>query len=567
MGSTVGAALVVTAAPAAASTITVTNTSDSGSNSLRYVLENLSEPSTVVLSAGATYELTDCTKNGGDILINDVVTIQGNGATIEQTCNDARVLETHSNITLENVTITGGNLQNSIGGGLVTIDASTTLTGVTFTGNSSGCAAGAVWATGQLTVTSSTFTDNHVSSGECDEEGGAIAFDPTFRLDAASAKTNVSSSASATITDSTFTNNSTADDGGAVAAPSGDSMLITGSTFNGNSSHDEGGAVSTEAEGFNLTIVNSTITNNSTCDTGAIFADGATLSLVYDTITDNTGMDCVRSAAADDPHAASPQAPDGIPTAVTVEFGTFKPFGTVIVGTAPYCDVTNNVTVASQGYNYSNEGTGETCGFEASTDNHVATNDAKLGSLADNGGPTATQLPQTRSPLIDGIPADECGGGDDAAGFSVTTDQRGVSRPQLHGCDIGSVEVKGSSLSVAKVVTGLGGQAVPFAGPYTFAVKCSDGTTGSLSVADPNGGASAAVANIEPGSTCTVVEGTVTIDGISLAPTYSPVAADTTGVVLDPDVPEGTANVVTVTNDYTQILAAHAVRQQPRFTG
>jgi hypothetical protein len=57
--------------------------------------------------------------------------------------------------------------------------------------------------------------------------------------------------------------------------------------------------------------------------------------------------------------------------------------------------------------------------------------DPALGALADNGGPTATMLPQTGSPLIDAGDAVSC----------PTFDQRGLLRPQGAACDIGSVEV------------------------------------------------------------------------------------------------------------------------------
>jgi hypothetical protein len=55
-----------------------------------------------------------------------------------------------------------------------------------------------------------------------------------------------------------------------------------------------------------------------------------------------------------------------------------------------------------------------------------------LGPLLNNGGPTMTHLPESGSPLIDG--------GQCIA--SITTDQRGVARPQGTACDIGAVEVQ-----------------------------------------------------------------------------------------------------------------------------
>lgn len=58
--------------------------------------------------------------------------------------------------------------------------------------------------------------------------------------------------------------------------------------------------------------------------------------------------------------------------------------------------------------------------------------DLKLGTLANNGGPTQTVLPAAGSPLID---AGE-------SGSDLAPDQRGISRPQGPRADIGSVEVE-----------------------------------------------------------------------------------------------------------------------------
>ncbi len=54
----------------------------------------------------------------------------------------------------------------------------------------------------------------------------------------------------------------------------------------------------------------------------------------------------------------------------------------------------------------------------------------KLASLANNGGATPTLLPAADSPAIDAGADDDC----------AETDQRGISRPQGAGCDIGAVE-------------------------------------------------------------------------------------------------------------------------------
>ena len=57
-----------------------------------------------------------------------------------------------------------------------------------------------------------------------------------------------------------------------------------------------------------------------------------------------------------------------------------------------------------------------------------------LGPLRDNGGPTETHALKARSPAVNAIPSAD----PDCTG----TDQRGISRPQGAGCDIGAFELR-----------------------------------------------------------------------------------------------------------------------------
>jgi CSLREA domain-containing protein len=84
----------------------------------------------------------------------------------------------------------------------------------------------------------------------------------------------------------------------------------------------------------------------------------------------------------------------------------------------------------SQGFNL----VGKNTGCPADGPGDQTTTDPRLGSLQDNGGDTFTHALLSDSPAslaIDAVPADKC---------LFNTDQRGVSRPQGAGCDIGSFE-------------------------------------------------------------------------------------------------------------------------------
>jgi predicted outer membrane repeat protein len=140
---------------------------------------------------------------------------------------------------------------------------------------------------------------------------------------------------------------------------------------------------------------------------GAIYGDA--VSLVYATIVDNS-------------------APTGANVFSTT---TLSSFGSVLsgpMGGGENCDV-GGATTSS--YSYS---TDDSCAFTGTGDTEDGA-DPQLDPLASNGGPTQTRAPAATSPLVDAIPEADCNPD------GVTTDQRGVDRPQGPGCDIGAVEL------------------------------------------------------------------------------------------------------------------------------
>lgn len=69
----------------------------------------------------------------------------------------------------------------------------------------------------------------------------------------------------------------------------------------------------------------------------------------------------------------------------------------------------------------------------------VTSAELALGPLADNGGSTKTQLPGPTSVLVNAMPTSP-----------LSTDQRGVSRPQGGAADVGAVEVQGATVALVK---------------------------------------------------------------------------------------------------------------------
>ncbi|MGA7396065.1 MAG: right-handed parallel beta-helix repeat-containing protein [Solirubrobacterales bacterium] len=125
--------------------------------------------------------------------------------------------------------------------------------------------------------------------------------------------------------------------------------------------------------------------------------------------------------------------------------GTVNSFNTVIAGNVDNSPaVLNRVPDCSTGPNFFPRYTligvpsPAQClkGFDPGTN---MTGDPKLGPLGEHGGPAATHVPLDGSPLIDS-------GGTVAPDLCPISDQRGVSRPQGAGCDLGAVELDPAGL-------------------------------------------------------------------------------------------------------------------------
>ncbi len=238
-----------------------------------------------------------------------------------------------------------------------------------------------------------TLQDLTVANGYSTGEGGGIYNAGTVTVNNTTFSHNSSDnfggaisnfSGTLTIANSTFSGNSATRGGGFTSAGPDNTVSLTNCTFFNNSatapqtSSPGGGAIAIGTG--TLTISNSTISgNNVNTYGGGIYSYQSTTTLINTIVSDNTPDNCSHSGA-----------------------------------------FTNG------GHNIDS---GTTCGW-ASENGSMSNTDPRLGPLADNGGPTQTM------PLLQGSPAiDEA----DPNNFP-STDQRGISRPQGAGSDIGAYE-------------------------------------------------------------------------------------------------------------------------------
>jgi uncharacterized repeat protein (TIGR01451 family)/CSLREA domain-containing protein len=429
-----GAALLAGVPPAtAATTWTITKTADTNDGactpsncSLRDAVAqaNLGSGDTVVVGAG-DYVLTL-----GQLSMTSSMTISGAGAattTIHASPGTRVFYKSGGDSTISGVTITGGSVSGiePTGAGVENDIGDLVIRDSAVTGNSSASeaampqGAGIYNTTGNLTIDNSTISDNHANSATQSTTGGGIydkATGATVTITRSRLTGNSSgngwggaffTSANITIviSDSTFHDNHATGGGGALGGAifdnSSTKTTISGSTFDANSASGGGGAIFGNAP---LDITNSTFEGNAATGSltvgGALFTNGAV--------------------------TATNVTLDGNTTAGTHQ--TWQNNGTVtVVNSVIQTPSGDNCEqpLTSLGHNIENA---DTCGFHSAGDQPGT--DPKLGQLADNGGPTFTELPALDSPALGTGLESKC----------PATDQRGIARPQDGVCDIGAVE-------------------------------------------------------------------------------------------------------------------------------
>ena len=205
------------AIPARATTISVTNTNDSGPGSLRQALAIANDGDTI----DATGVSGVITLTSGQLLVEKRVTINGAGADVLAVDGNATssVFQIGTGATAPTVAISGltiRNAQGGFGGGILNGSGATlTITNSTISGNTAAFGGG-IFNSGPLTIANTTVTGNTAS------EGGGIY-----------------SNGSLTIINSTISGNTVNSDGGGIFNIG--TVAITNSTLSSNSASFGGG--------------------------------------------------------------------------------------------------------------------------------------------------------------------------------------------------------------------------------------------------------------------------------------------------------------------------------------
>jgi hypothetical protein len=221
--------------------------------------------------------------------------------------------------------------------------------------------------------------------------------------------------ASLTLVDSTVSDNSSGWTGGGIYSFFNTTTSVIRSTVSGNVAADVGGGLRTLGTAI---VDNSTLSGNTstTWHGGAMFITDGVVTVTNSTVTDNNAPSGAAGGLFVGTFTAASATLNVRNSIVAQNNGDLQCF------LAPFG--AGAVALNSLGTNVFSDAT---CNAVAS-DQIVA--DTSLGDLADNGGPTLTHALLATSPAIDAA----------NAATSPATDQRGVARPQGAGHDVGAFE-------------------------------------------------------------------------------------------------------------------------------
>jgi CSLREA domain-containing protein len=319
--------------------------------------------------------------------------------------------------------VTLANLIIRRGGGGILNRGTLTVTNCLIAGNSGV----GIYSFGHLTLTRSSIQEN-TSAGVGVTHGAAtLSYDRIARNTGGGLFVG---NGVVTLANSTIAGNS-ARNGGGISLVEG-SLTVEGSTITRNTATEQGGGVFNRSDnvyrrgGASIRLLNSTVSGNSARFGGGIANSpdngAAGIGLRNTTVSDNSASQQGGGIYQEGP--VNDEDFGGIGLVNSLVAGNRSPTSPDLVNLHGFLNGSFNLIGVGSDSGLTNGVDGNRVGTAA------APLDPRLGLLDDNGGPTHTHALLAGSPAIDAGSTADC----------PDTDQRGVSRPQGSGCDIGSYE-------------------------------------------------------------------------------------------------------------------------------
>lgn len=453
------------------------------------------DPSTTIIDAQSNSRVFMIDKTGGANLIRVVLSyltiqngnISGDGGGIWN--NETLVVADSSIISNTSVT-NGGGIYNT--GGSLTITNS--VIGDNFVSDANGGGGGGIYSTYGEVIISDTLITSNTCDGQSNIDGGGIynkegefllvnslvdgnivtttdlgsaalgggiyndidgnfsiigsmisnnsALGSGFMVDGIGGGIFNSYPTNLSIDQSIIKNNMSTTFGGGISNSSGN-ISIQDTTIMGNISQ-AGGGITSAGTYANITIENSTISSNLANENGGgVYHAYGSMTLLDSTVSSNVanlggGILSGGVLTLSNSTIGMNVAPAGGQSIFNALYGTINTKSTIF-DDGIFC--VSSDPINSSGYNlieYTN------CDITPA-EGDIVGEDPLIALLADNGGETFTHALLPDSPAID------TGNCIDIFGDPVTTDQRGVARPQGYNCDIGSYELE-RSLTLIKSV-------------------------------------------------------------------------------------------------------------------
>ena len=436
--------LLVTVQPARAASLTVCPFSN-------VCLYQSIKTAVAAAQVGDTIAVKSGTYLEHDIAISMNLTISGDGSgsvTLNAGGNGRGFkISSGATVSISGMTITNGKVVGDNGGGissngdLILIDTIVTNNSADLLNSNDDMKAegGGIYASGFLTMTNSQVTYNHAAY-----LGAGIA---------------LSMGTEANLTNVLIQHN-TAQDPNDTYSGSGagiyldsfsgtnaSNLYLYQTTVDNNTANRYGGGIFIRPYA-KVFILNSTISNNHASEIAGIWSQtNSQLIMTNDTISGNDagtasggGLTVYGTASLTNVTVAGNHA--GVGGGILDIEGTVNLQDSIVAGnTASSGEPDCYGTLQSQDYNLI--GNANSCTISGMTAHNILGVPAKLGALANNGGPTQTMALLSGSPAINAANNSTCMGGD----------QRGALRPVGAACDMGAFELRDKSITTFTLET------------------------------------------------------------------------------------------------------------------